>query len=253
MVSSDQTWRKWSNRSRTFYDIAFLYFAKNWKIKKFIYGASLGYSRWLYNKTDEIIAKECLKSFKGISFREKNAINLIEKHLGIKANFVLDPTFLIDKKYYLNIINTYTNENFTNRDYIFIYLFSNDTKIKKFIETSSEKLNYSIFRVRKSNKDSVRKFLYGIYNCKAVITDSYHGTVFSVIFRKPFITFFTKEDLNGRFISLRETFNIKNRFIETNQKPDFKILTEPLKIDEYLFDSFKSKSIEFIKKNLDLF
>ena len=99
MVNSDQTWRKFSN---TFYDNAFLYFAKSWKVVKFIYGASLGYRKWKFNKLDEEIAKDCLKSFRGISVRENGAINKIQKHLGIRPSFVLDPTFLIDKKYYLN-------------------------------------------------------------------------------------------------------------------------------------------------------
>ena len=240
MVNSDQTWRKWPY----FYDIAFLYFAKDWKIKKFIYGASLGYSKWKFNRADENIAKKCLQSFKGISVREKSAINLIQKNLGFKATFVLDPTFLINEKYYLNLINTYTDKNFINKNYIFVYFFSGDKKIKKFIQASTKKLNYEAFTVKKGHKDSVLTFLYGIYHCKAVITNSYHGTVFSIIFRKPFVSFFTKEDLNDRFNSLGETFNIKNRFIKNDQSPDINLLTTPLNINENVMNYLKFKSID---------
>ena len=247
IVNSDQTWRKFSN---TFYDIAFLLFAKNWKIIKFVYGASLGYSIWKFNKRDENIAKECLKSFTGISVREKNAVYLIQKHLHFKANFVLDPTFLIDEKYYLKFINSYEDKNFSNQSYLFIYLFSQNKKIKNFIEISSKKLNYKIFKVRKSHKNSVNKFLYGIYNCKAVITDSYHGTIFSIIFDKPFVSFFSKEDLNDRFISLKELLHIENRFIEYNKTPDFNLLTTRLKFDKKLLNSLKTESITYLKKNL---
>ena len=102
MVNSDQTWRK--KYLSIFYDFAFLCFAKNWKIYKFIYGASLGSSEWKLSKKDEKIAKDCLKNFKGISLREKGAVKRIEKHLGIKSQFVLDPTFLISENYYLNKI-----------------------------------------------------------------------------------------------------------------------------------------------------
>ena len=104
MVNSDQTWRKFYSN---FYNIAFLYFARNWNILKFIYGASLGFKDWKFNKKDELIAKDCLKSFKGISVREIGAVKRIKKHLNITPTFVLDPTFLIDKKYYLDIINTF--------------------------------------------------------------------------------------------------------------------------------------------------
>ena len=100
MVNSDQTWRKWD---KYFYDIAFLNFAKKWNIRKIIYGASTGSDIWKLTKEDEIIAKNLLKNFKGISIREKGSINMIKKHLGFKPTFVLDPTFLIDKKYYLKL------------------------------------------------------------------------------------------------------------------------------------------------------
>ena len=96
MVNSDQTWRKWD---KYFYDIAFLNFAKNWNIQKFIYGASIGLDKWTFTKKDEMIAKNLLKNFTGISIREKGSINKIERHLDIKPTFVLDPTFLVDKKY----------------------------------------------------------------------------------------------------------------------------------------------------------
>ena len=95
MVNSDQTWRKFD---KFFYDYAFLAFAKNWNIPKFIYGASLGYDYWPLNSKDERIAKLLLKNFTGISVREKNSIKLIKNHLGIEPIFVIDPTLLIEKK-----------------------------------------------------------------------------------------------------------------------------------------------------------
>ena len=119
MVNSDQTWVKFD---KYFYDYAFLKFAYKWKIKKFIYGASLGYDYWTLTKHDEKIAKILLKSFNGISVREKGSIKLIERHLGIKPLLVLDPTLLIDKKYYLNLIINYNGNISTKNEYIFALL-----------------------------------------------------------------------------------------------------------------------------------
>ena len=186
MVNSDQTWRKFLN---PFYDNAFLCFAKNWKIIKFAYGVSLGYRDWKLNKIDEKIAKYCLQDFKGISVREKGSIELIQKHLGIKPLLVLDPTILIDKKYYLNIIATYKNKNFNNKQFLFTYLLSKDKKVQIFIKNSSDILNYSIYNLNLCENNVILKFLYGIYNCKAVVTNSYHATIFSIIFNKPFLCF----------------------------------------------------------------
>ena len=91
MVSSDQTWNV---VIENFYDTAFLKFAEKWKIPKFIYGTSLGFDKWKFSEKDEQVAKHLLKNFTGISVREKSAVKLIENHLGLKAQFVLEPTFL---------------------------------------------------------------------------------------------------------------------------------------------------------------
>ena len=119
MINSDQTWRKFDKH---FYDYGFLKFAKNWNIPKFVYGASIGYDYWKLTKKDENIVKLLLKNFTGISVREKGSIRLIKKHLGIKPLFVIDPTLLIDKKYYLKLIRNYKSNIKKNENYIFSYL-----------------------------------------------------------------------------------------------------------------------------------
>ena len=180
IVNSDQTWRKWN---KDFYDIAFLRFAKNWNIKKFVYGASLGFNIWKFTKKDEIIAKNLLKNFTGISVREKGAIKLIEKNLGIRPTFVLDPTLLIDKKYYLQIFKNHKYNISKYDNYIFVYNLRESTSVSNFIKKVIREFNYKIFSVKISDRENVEKFLYGIYNCKAAITNSYHGTLFSIIFK----------------------------------------------------------------------
>ena len=124
IVSSDQTWNA-EYKKYLLYNIAFLKFAENWNMKKFIYGASLVFEKWKFTKEDEKIAKRLLKNFTGISVREKSSIKLIEKHLGFKAQFVLDPTFLINKKYYLKLIKHYKSDiakQINNKNFIFAYI-----------------------------------------------------------------------------------------------------------------------------------
>ena len=248
MVNSDQTWRKLDKKY--FYDYAFLCFARKWKIQKFIYGASLGFDHWTFTKQDENFAKECLQNFTGISIREKGSINLIEKHLGIKPVWVLDPTFLINKKYYLNIIRNYKYNGF-NDNFIFTYLFFKKENIKKYIEKSHNKLGYKIKGVTIFSKNRIEKFIYGIANCKAVITDSYHGTIFSIIFNKPFVTFFNKNNAVERFNSLKKLFKIENRFFNSKQIPNINLLKTPLNINKNLMNNYKKKSINYLKNNLN--
>jgi hypothetical protein len=252
MVNSDQTWRKWSKSDKLFYDIGFLKFAQNWSIPKFVYGASIGFDKWIYTKSDEKIIKKLLKNFTGISVREKSLVNLVKNHLGVKPIFVLDPTLLIDKKYYLNIIKDYNQNNFTKGKCIFTYIFRNETNTNSFIKYASKKLGYKIYAVRQGEKNSIKKFIYGMNNCNAVITNSYHGTVFSIIFKKPFITFLFKNSPKERLISLKDALKIKSRFYEYNQIPDIRLLTTPLRINVHSLESLRIRSINFLKKNLAL-
>ena len=249
MVNSDQTWRKFDN---FFYDHAFLKFSQNWNTPKFIYGASLGYREWKFNKEEDIIIKNLLKNFTGISTREKSSIKLIQKHLGIKTVLVIDPTLLIDKKFYFNIVSDYNGKKPVNNNYIFTYLVKAEKKINSFINNSSKLLGYEPFNVDKFEINSIEKFIYGIINCKAVITNSYHGTIFSIIFNKPFVVFLYKGNPTERFNSLGEILGIKNRIFNYYETPNINLLTTPLNVNYTYINFLKNYSINYIKKNLGL-
>ena len=250
MVNSDQTWRKWDD---SFYDIAFLKFAKDWNNTKFVYGASLGFDYWKLNQTDENMAKNLLKEFRGISVREIGSIKHIEDHLGLKPIFVLDPTLLIDKKYYLNLIEGYKSDIIFDSKSIFIYTVTNSSFLKKYIGNIKEKYNYKIYLVDINSNNQIIKFIYGIYKCHAVITDSYHGTIFSIIFEKPFISFVYDGYGSERFNTLKEIFGLGSRIFTYNSDPDIELLETPLKINNTIFNLLKKQSINYLKKNLILY
>ena len=95
----------------------------------------------------------------------------------------------------------------------------------------SRHLNVKIFYINVFSKNQVEEFIYGISNCKAVITDSFHGTVFSLIFKKPFISFINKINDHSRFKNLDEIFGIKNRIFDLNSSPPISLLNEPININ----------------------
>ena len=246
MVNSDQTWRKYN--AKYFYDIAFLKFAEKWNIPKFVYAASFGMDKWNLNKKDEEIAKFLLKNFTGISVREKGSVKIVENHLGIKPIFVLDPTLLINRKYYLKLIKNYKNDILFDDNYIFVYTLTNSIKLKRYINKLKETTNYKIYLITINVKNQIEKFIYGINKAKAVITDSFHGTIFSIIFDKPSISFNPKGRGNERFNSLKEIFGIGNRIFDFNSTPDFILLEIKPNINKTLLKSLKEQSINYLKK-----
>jgi hypothetical protein len=100
MVNSDQTWNNFSKYEDRLLNYGYLKFAENWTIPRFVYGASLGVNYWKFSDKFDTIVRRLLKKFSGISVREIGAIEIVKKHLGINPELVLDPTLLIDKKYY---------------------------------------------------------------------------------------------------------------------------------------------------------
>ena len=248
MVNSDQTWRK--DSEHFFYDIGFLNFSKNWEIPKFVYGASLGFDYWDYTKKEEDTIKSLLKNFKGISVREKGSVKLIDTHLGIKPIFVLDPTLLINKKYYLNIIKNFKIDKIFDNNFIFVYTLTNSKELNIFIKNITEKYNNKIYIIDVNVANQIEKFIYGIYKSKADITDSFHGAIFSIIFNKPFISFVYEERGIERFNSLKEIFNLQDRIVSYNSSPDYNLIEKPLKINKNLINYLKKKSIRFLKSNL---
>ena len=253
LVNSDQTWAY--NKWKYFYDVGFLMFAKNWNVKKFIYGASIGSDKWKYNKTEDEKIKKLLTKFNNISFREKGTIKLVEHYLGIKGELVLDPTLIIDKEYYLNEIKDYKRGFNSKEKFIFVYQLDNNEIIKKFIKDSKKKLKYKIKKFNFNKKDNDENFIFIISNCKAVITDSYHGTIFSIIFNKPFISFINSSLRGkGRFDSLKEIFHLNNRIIypSKNLKININLLIKKPNINQTLLAQLRKFSIDYLKKNLDL-
>ena len=134
--------------------------------------------------------------------------------------------------------------------YIFSYILSSDKKIKNYIERACAQLKYKYYPVKSKEKNSIEKFIEGIINCKAIITNSFHGTIFSIIFNKPFITFIYENNGKERFYSLKKLFGIKNRIVECDEQPDINLLNTPLKINRTLLELMKVKSINFLKNNL---
>lgn len=251
IVNSDQVW---AYNFPYILEIGFLSFSKYWNITKFIYAASTGYSDWISDKKIIDSAKILIKQFSGISVREYNSIEIIKKYLGIEPIFVLDPTFLLEPNDYLEIIKDYKIDFDSSKNYLCSYILDESQIIQDYIKNISSNYNYEIKQIDINVKEFVEKFISSINICKLMITDSYHGTVFSIIFKKPFITFINNKRGNIRFFSLNQTLNLGNRFIDKNEfiKIDNDVLTKFPNINTTNFDILKERSILFLKKNLGL-
>lgn len=182
VAGSDQIWNPYYEGYNSFY---FMDFAP--ENRRITYAPSFGVSVI----PDEIKAayKERLSSLKYLSIREDIGKELLKREFGLDAQFVCDPVFLLDKDEWIKICS---KRNIKEK-YIAVYLLGKKSlETKKQILKISKELNIKVIDIYtwdnpNSQFAGPNEFLSLIYNCEFLITDSFHGTAFSIIFDKPVI------------------------------------------------------------------
>lgn len=245
IFGSDQIWRKvMSPRLMTYFGD----FLKN-DVPRIAYAASFGVDYWQFdeNETGKIIP--LLKMFKAISVREESAVQLL-KERGIEAQLVLDPTMLLNTDDY-GRLETEVNRDYAKEKHIFVYCLDEHLNQKDVLHQLEQKNNMPILSLNQKNLQ-VDMWLSTLRTAEYVITDSFHGTVFSILFHKKFIVVANEQRGLTRLQSLLKMFGLENRL--TMEFSDFKISDLLADIDYESVDTIlnqeREKSFSFLRKNL---
>ena len=244
IVGSDQVWNFFGN---DFYVIrnaihAYMLDFGDKDIKKIAYAAS-----WSVYSVPNKFKKEIyplLRNFNYVSVREKNGIELCKDCGRNDAELVCDPTLLLDSNTYRKLYKENTIRKISDK-YLLLYLLGNDcdfdlSYIQQFAISKGLKLVYipgSGANIECEKYDAtIYEWLYLFDNAEYIITNSFHGCVFSYIFKKQFGVFRLNgrfEGMNTRLITLFEELRISDRFIS---KYDFSILDKPYEINNSSFN-----------------
>lgn len=253
IVGSDQVWRyeyATSSINNYFFD-----FLQDTNIPRISYAASFGVSYNEYDKDSINRCSELLKHFKSISVREFSGINLLKDTFKVKypIEYVLDPTMIIDKNIYIDLTQKYPINNRSN--YIFTYILDKTDDKQLLIDKISEEEKVPIQNIDaqtgNNNKviEPIEKWLSYIINASYVITDSFHGMIFSIIFNKPFIVYANETRGAERFKSLLSLLNLNSCII--NNSKSYKKQEFNWKNINMLVDKYKEKSIKFLTISLE--
>lgn len=219
IVGSDQIWRyEYIGNNIELYLLSFV----DERTKKIAYSASFGVDYWQFDKEYSIKIKELLNQFIGVSVREDSAVKLLKDNVNIKAIHTLDPALLLSKEDYFSIAINGKYDIKTN--YLFSYILDENDDYKKIVDVVIKNYNidsrfsFSLSSIKYNNDQvflsrPVETWLYTFYNSSFVITDSYHGTIFSILFNKPFIVIPNVERGLTRFTSLLKTFGLEERIL----------------------------------------
>ena len=255
IVGSDQVWRP-----QYVYPIEnyYLDFVKTETCKKISYAASFGTDEAEYS-IDEI--RKCgnlLKLFNAVSVRESSAISLIRdvyKWQSVPPIHVLDPTLLLRQTDYDKLIEQVEPIDFNGN--LLCYLLdinSEKDSIIRALESNLLEKSYLI-QFDSTQIHSVEHWLKAFRDAHFVLTDSYHGCIFSIIFNKPFIVIGNRSRGLARFTSLLEMFGLENLMIESLRDLTPERINECLSIDwleiEKRVDKYRIISIDFLKNALE--
>lgn len=255
ICGSDQIWAP-----NVLNPVYLLNWADGKEVRKISYAASIGLS----NIPETLIStyREALNDFYRISVREQAGKQLLNEIFDIEAKVVLDPTFLLTAKQYQNMEKRVP---IVNKNYIFCYFLNSKHNYRNSVELFAADKSLCAIGISLNpddykwmtvlgNEVGPAEFIYLVRNANYVFTDSYHGTIFSLLFHKEFYTFerFASSDpinQNSRIYQMDNWFGIKDRIVSVEQQ-----LPLANKLDYELFESklaeYRDISFEYLLEAL---
>jgi len=229
ICGSDQVWRPRYSPNIENHFLGFL--PEDSSVKRIAFAASFGVDEWEYTTAETEVCKRLVKKYNAISVREDSGVELCEKHFGVKAKQVLDPTLIIPKEEYVKLVEK--DRISKNTGTLLNYVLDQSPEKQKMIDTVAKALELKTFstmpksdfatagknRIEECIFPPVTDWIRGFMDAEFVITDSFHGTAFSIIFNKPFIAIGNAKRGITRFTSLLNTLGLENRLV-TNPETD---------------------------------
>lgn len=265
IIGSDQVWRPSYSPCITNYFLDFVNSRKN--IRRIAYAASFGVDYWEFTEKQ---TKKCIKlinKFDAISVREDSGIFLVKNHFKAEAIQTLDPTLLLNKSDYEELIlKNKSDAESINTGNLMIYILDSSPNKTEIVNIIAKYNKYQPFSIMPKNMltidtknkieecifPSVTNWIRGFINAEFIVTDSFHGCIFSIIFNKPFIVIGNKERGMTRFNSLLKIFNLEDRLIFTPDELTSDKLTTTIdwnKINN-IKSAKKEESIQFLLNNI---
>ena len=225
IIGSDVVWAQGNGKIGR---IRFLDFDSKTKYRKISYAASFGRD-WIPEENVSEIQR-CLNEFYSISVRENSSVTLLD-NIGIKAVHVVDPTLLLSRNQWINYEEK--PDSITDK-YVFVYLLGASKEMRRDISEWAHSINISIVTIPhvsgkindadiefgdiKITDCSPGNWLWLIDHAEFVLTDSFHGSVFSTIFEKRMCVLERtgKININNRMIDFMKMIEQKDKIMPSN-------------------------------------
>lgn len=254
VVGSDQVWRK----PYTYVPHNLFSFVRG-DATRISYAASFGRDD-LDEYGDKLSAKtkKLAQRFDAISVREDSGVDVARKYWGVDAEHHVDPTLLVDAKDYARLVKKEESALHDSDGTLFSYVLDTAPEKQGVVDVVAKAKNLKAFKVIEGDKNggqpmpAVTQWVKSFIDAEYVVTDSFHGTVFSIIFNKPFIAIGNKERGLARFTSLLKIFGLEDRLVTDVSEVTPELINA--KIDWEKVNAIKAReqkrSMEYLRKYL---
>lgn len=216
VVGSDQVWREAYTPCITDFFLGFL--PLNSRVGRIAYAASFGTESEPISAAQLPQCVDLARKFDFISVREEAGVRLMHDVFGLDAHVVLDPTLLLPAEAYRALIR---KDDVRPSGLVSYVLDENDEKQRMIATLKSEtglshtELLLFPFRCRCADPRcvSISEWLSALAEADFIVTDSFHGCVFSILFRKRFVAVGNQRRGLSRFLTLLHTFGLEDRLV----------------------------------------
>ena len=260
VVGSDQVWRvEHTSGVKNNY---FLDFVDDKKVKKIAYAASFGKDSVDGDEEKLKEISELLKDFNAISVREESGVKICSDIFNVEAKQVLDPVLLLNSNDYIQIIDKSSSKL---KNTLTTYVLDASVVNNNIINDVSKKLNLDAVSINYKkdpalllkNKSldfynyiypSVSNWLRGFRDAEFIVTDSFHGTVFSILFKKQFLVIGNEKRGLARFNSILGKLGLLDRLITRKNPYNVEMLSKKIDYERVykVLESEKTFSKNFI-------
>lgn len=259
IVGSDQVWRPEYSVNMPNFFLDFLEGIQG--VKRVSYAASFGVDDLSFSSENISSYSKLLKTFDAVSVRENSGVAICDEKFGVNATLVLDPTLLLNAYDYEKLIEEderivklsnslmcYVLDGSKEKDIIISKLSSELGLVPNIIHPKKEYDRLGQLDVEKSRYPSVTSWLSGFRDAEFVITDSFHGMVFSIMFNKQFLVIGNKDRGLSRFTSLLKILQLERRLICSLEDFDFSVVDDNIdyQLVSNIINAEREKSFDFL-------
>ena len=255
MVGSDQTW----GEARTSKNPIYFLNCVDERYPRLSYAPSIGTTHISQDYLQTL--KENLSRFQSLSCRELTNCRLLSEEMGREVSYVLDPTLLLTAEEWNEVAEKHPDSRLKEKQYILCYILGEKKSISDYAEKLGDEKGLPVYYIvtrplylEKENHifATPESFLSLIRDANTVITDSFHGTIFSLNYNSQFYSFTKREDTNvlddnDRILEVLNTFHLSNRYKEINR--DIEDETD-YAMQNSILGQYREESLSFLKKSL---